>query len=114
MSILEELKTLVEGLGIRVETGVFSEPAPDTYVVLTPLTDTFSLYCDNRPSLDINEVRISLFSKSNYLQLKNDLEGSLLDGDFTITDRCYVGYEEDTGYHHYAVDAAKLYEMEEQ
>jgi len=31
----------------------------------------------------------------------------------TITDRRYIGYENDTGYHHYAVDVAHYYEMEE-
>ena len=31
-----------------VETGVFSDAAPDTYLVLTPLSDTFDLHADNR------------------------------------------------------------------
>lgn len=113
MSILKELHTLVSGMAIRVETGVFSEPAPDTYAVLTPLSDTFSLFCDNRPSTDVNEVRISLYSKGNYLQLKQGLENVLLAADFTITDRRYVGYETGSGYHHYAVDVAKHYVLED-
>ena len=102
MSILSELNTLFETANIPVETGVFSGVAPDEYLVLTPLTDTFAVYGDNKPLADINEVRISLFSKNNYLQRKNQLVRMLLQADFVITDRRYIGHEDDTGYHHYA------------
>jgi hypothetical protein len=113
MSILSELNTLFETASISVETGVFSGVPPDEYLVLTPLTDTFAVYGDNKPLADINEVRISLFSKNNYLQRKNQLVRMLLQADFVITDRRYIGHEDDTGYHHYAIDVAKEYETEE-
>ncbi|MGI6730269.1 MAG: hypothetical protein ACOX5F_00015 [Anaerovoracaceae bacterium] len=113
MSILSELNTLFETANIPVETGVFSGVPPDEYLVLTPLTDTFAVYGDNKPLADINEVRISLFSKNNYLQRKNQLVRMLLQADFVITDRRYIGHEDDTGYHHYAIDVAKEYETEE-
>ncbi len=113
MSILSELNTLFEAANIPVETGVFSGVPPDEYMVLTPLTDTFAVYGDNKPLADINEVRISLFSKNNYLQRKNQLVRMLLQADFVITDRRYIGHEDDTGYHHYAIDVAKYYELEE-
>jgi len=113
MSILSELSTLFETIKIPVETGVFSGVPPDEYLVLTPLTDTFTVFGDNKPLADISEVRISLFSKNNYLQRKNQLVRMLLQADFVITDRRYVGHEDDTGYHHYAIDVAKYYELEE-
>ena len=113
MSILSELNTLLENENIPVETGVFSGVPPDEYVVLTPLADTFAVFGDNKPLADINEVRISLFSKNNYLQRKNQLVRILLQADFVITDRRYIGHEDDTGYHHYAIDVAKYYELEE-
>ena len=113
MSILSELNTLFETANIPVETGVFSGVPPDEYMVLTPLTDTFAVYGDNKPLADINEVRISLFSKNNYFQRKNQLVRMLLQADFVITDRRYIGHEDDTGYHHYAIDVAKYYELEE-
>jgi hypothetical protein len=113
MSILSELNTLLETANIPVETGVFSGVPPDEYLVLTPLTDTLAVYGDNKPLADINEVRISLFSKNNYLQRKNQLVRMLLQADFVITDRRYVGHEDDTGFHHYAIDVAKIYELEE-
>ena len=39
--------------------------------------------------------------------------GMLLTAGFTITDRRYIAHEDDTGYHHYAIDVAKEYEQEE-
>ena len=109
MSLLSELNTIITGLNIPVETGIFSGAAPDAYTVLTPLTDSFALFSDNSPETDIEEVRISLFDKGNYLAKKKQLETALLSADITITGRRYIGREDDTGYHHYAVDTAKDY-----
>ncbi|MCG1024545.1 hypothetical protein [Dehalobacter sp.] len=112
MSILSELNALLSPL-LPVETGVFSEAAPDRYAVITPMTDSFELYTDDKPRHETQETRISLFDKGNYTSLKNQIVQSLIGSDFTITDRRYVGHEDDTGYHHYAIDVAKNYELEE-
>ena len=106
MSILETLNGMLDSLGIPVETGVFSEKAPDTYAVLTPISDVFDGFADNRPQYDVCEVRISLYTKSNYLDLKLSIEEALLNGGFTITQRRLIGREDDSGYYHYALDAA--------
>ena len=113
MSLLSELNTIAGGCGIPVETGVFTDPAPDTYLVLTPLADTFDLHADNRPGIDTQEVRLSLFCRENYTKIKNRLVKAVLNIDMTITDRRYIGFETDTGYHHYAIDVAKSYVWEE-
>ena len=112
MTILEELNDLLSNLGIPVETGEFSDSAPDTYSVLTPLSDRFEIFGDNLPLIDINEVRISLFTKGNYLETKRQITKALLQAEFTITDRLFVGFEKDTKYFHLAIDVAKHYEME--
>ena len=112
MTILEELNDLLSNLGIPVETGEFSDSAPDTYSVLTPLSVRFEIFGDNLPLIDINEVRISLFIKGNYLETKRQITQALLQADFTITDRLFVGFEKDTRYFHLAIDVAKHYEME--
>jgi hypothetical protein len=112
MSILEELNTLLAPI-MPVETGIFSGAAPDAYAVLTPMADVFELYGDDGPLIDVSEVRISIFSKGNYIQLKNRMTAALLAAGFTITARNFVGHEDDTGYYHYAIDAAGEYEMEE-
>lgn len=111
MSILEELNTLSTEIGIPVETGVFSGVPPDEYLVLMPLSDTFDGYADNLPQQEIQEVRLSLFSKGSYTVKKNQIGKALLAAGMTITDRWYIGHEDDTGYHHYAIDVAKEYEM---
>lgn len=112
MSILTELNTLLSPV-LPVETGVFSGVPPDEYLVFTPMTDEFALFGNNTPLFDISEVRISLFSKGNYLQRKKQITALLLGEEFTITDRRYIGHEDDTGYHHYAIDVEKSYETEE-
>jgi len=114
MSLLAELNTIIESLGIPVETGIFSESPPDRYAVLTPLSDSFELFSDNTPGQDIEQVRISLFDKGNYLAVKKRIESALLSAGITITDRRYIGHEYDTGYHHYAIDVAKNYEIQEE
>ena len=113
MSILSELNTLLSGLRIPVETGVFSGKAPDEYVVITPLADTFELHADNQPQHETQEARLSLFSKGNYRRRKNEIERALLTADFTITSRLYIGHENDSKYFHYNIDAAKNYELED-
>ena len=112
MSLLSELKETIDGCGITLETGVFSGTAPDTYAVITPLIDTFDLHADDLPGYDIQEARVSIFSKGNYTETKDALTAALLTEDFVITDRRYIAHEDDTGYHHVAIDVAKAYETE--
>ena len=111
MSILNELNIILGRLDIPVETGVFKGRASDEYLVIIPLVDTFGFFADNRPRYEVQEARISLFSKHNYLKRKSQIVNVLLDNDFTITDRRYIGFEEVTGYHHYVIELAKEYEI---
>ena len=110
--MLEELNTIVENAGLPVETGVFSAPALDEYVVITPISEHFELFSDNAPGMNIEEARLSLFSKGNYGAKKRLLVRLLLMAGFLVTERRYIELEEDTGYHHFAIDVAKEY-MEE-
>lgn len=113
MSILEELNTILDSIGIPVETCVFSDKPPLYYVVLTPLSDDFDVFGDNKPTVETCEVRLSLFNYGNYMERKNSIVQKLLDNDFTITGRTYVGFEPENGYHNYAIDVAKNYEIKE-
>ena len=112
MSLLEDLQTTLSELDIPVETGIFSDKAPEQYLVIIPLSDTFDLHADNAPGIDVQEARLSLFSTGSYTAAKKKLIRLLLRDDFTITGRLYNGYETETGSHHYTVDVAKYYEME--
>ncbi len=111
MSIFKELAALITGMGLPVETGVFSGKAPDEYIVITPLADIFALHADNRPQQETQEARLSLYAKGNYLRHRDALVRALLAADFTVTARLYIGYDPDAGYHGYAIDVAKNYEL---
>ena len=113
MTILAEINTLLSDMSIQAETGKLSDKALDEYVVLVPISDNFSFFRDDMPKYETSEVRLSIFTKGNYIKFKNKIVKGLLDKKFTITDKRYVEYENDTGYHHYNIDVAKYYEMEE-
>ena len=105
--MLEELNAIVESAGLPVETAVFSGTAPDAYVVITPISEHFGLFSDDGPGMNIEEARLSLYSKKNYTQKKDLLVRMLLTAGFTVSDRQYIGHEADTGYHHYSIDLAQ-------
>lgn len=113
MSILSDIKELLAPIGIPFETGVFTDKAPDEYIVVLPLDDEFGLHADNSPVIDIQEARISIYSKGNYNRIKNAVLQAFLKSGYTITARQYLGYESGSGYHHYNVDVANFYEMED-
>ena len=113
MSMLEELNTIVESARLPVETGVFSKAAPDAYVVITPISEHFALFADDAPGMNIEEARLSLFSKGNYGSKKDLLVRMLLSAGFLVTERRYIGYEEGTNYHLYSLDVAHEFEQEE-
>ena len=114
MSILSELHALIEGLGIPVETGQFSDNPPPRYVVLTPMADSYETFADNQPQDESQDVRISLFHFGNYIETKEAIVNALLEADFTITDRRYIGFDRETGFHNYAIDVTKIYNLEKE
>ena len=113
MRVLADIQTALSGLDIPIETGVFGDSAPAKYIVVVPLTDTFDLHADNAPGIEEQEARLSLYARGSYTANRNNMVKTLLKNDFTITDRRYIGYETETGYHHYVIDVAKYYDLEE-
>ncbi|AHI22086.1 hypothetical protein FYJ24_08370 [Actinomycetaceae bacterium WB03_NA08] len=105
--LLEQLTAIADQEGLPIAVGLFTDsPAPATYLVATPLSDVFDVFADNRPGVEIEEVRLAVFTTGNYLTTRDRLTRGLLDADLTVTARRYVGFEADTGYHHYAIDVA--------
>lgn len=103
--LLEHLTTICESLALPVRVALFTHsPLPEAFVVLTPLVDTLTLHGDNTPGVEVEEVRLSAYARGNYLQLRDQLTNALLDAGVTITARSYIGFEDETGYHHYAID----------
>jgi len=109
MNLLSELTSIIESLDIPVETGKLSDIPPDEYIVLVPIHDDYELYADDLPGADIQSVRLSLYTKGNYIRQKNRVLKALLKAGILVIDRLYLGYEQDTGYHHYNIDAENVY-----
>lgn len=107
--LLENLSHIAKKLGLAYAVSCYTDsPAPHTYLVFTPLTDSFEIFADNTPGVEIEEARISLFTKTNYLGLRNQLTRALIDAGLTVTARRYIGYEADTGFHHYSIDVSSF------
>lgn len=112
MILLEEMNTALTGL-VPVETGGYSDRPPDVYAVITPMADDYELFADDTPQAETQSARLSLYHKGSYTALKNSIVAAFLGAGLTITDRRYVMFERDTGYHHYAIDVMKDYYLEE-
>ncbi len=113
MSFLSDIQTALAPLGVPIETGHFTQEAPDAYLVVVPMIEQTAYFADNKPQVDVEEARIALYVKGNYQQLKKQVINALSGAGFTITERRYIGYEPESGYHHYSVDTANYYETEE-
>lgn len=105
--LLQRLTSICKTLQLPCETGAYrASPAPDSFVVLTPIADVFDLHASNTPGVQIEHVRLSLFTTGNYLPLRDALTQAIGREEITVEARTYVGYEVETGYHHYAIDCA--------
>ena len=113
MSALEEITKLFKKLNIPAQTTEFTSRPIDEYAVFTPISDTFDVFSDDMPNVEINSIRVTLFTKGNYILLVKKISAELLGKGFTITDRRFVNREIDTGYNHYAIDCEKFYLLEE-
>ena len=103
--LLETLTEIADRLDLPIAVSLFSaSPAPDTYLVATPIADTLEVFADNTPSVDIEEVRLGLFTAGNYLPWRDRITHALVDAGLVVTARRYIGFEADTGYHHYSFD----------
>ncbi|QOQ39400.1 hypothetical protein [Trueperella pecoris] len=106
-ALLERLTDVADQLGLPIAVGLYTHaPAPGTYLVATPIADTFDVFADNTPDVEVEEVRLALFTKGNYLPERDRITAALLEAGLAITARRYIGFEADTGFHHYALDVA--------
>lgn len=109
MSIYELIKNTLLPLNIPVTINQNADKSASKYVTLIPLYDGFEVYADNKPVIDIKEVELAIYTKGNYLELVEQITRLLIEAGFTITNRKYIEYEEDTKLHHYVIDVAMEY-----
>lgn len=113
MSIFEELNAIFDNLNIPVQTAEFTDmPPPESYSVLTPVSDDFDFYAGDKPLVEINAVRITILTKHNYTAIVRKITNELLKNEFDITQRRYVSLDVETKYHQYAIDCEKYYNFE--
>ena len=67
MSVLSDINTALESLGIPLETGVFHDEAPDKYIVVVPMADSFEFHADNTPGCDVQELSLIHISEPTRL-----------------------------------------------
>jgi hypothetical protein len=113
MSLLENLCELLDTLWFPHFTAEFPDVPPPEYCVLVPIADTFSLQGDGAPLDELQEVRLSLFSQKNYLTAARKITKAALEAGIIVTSRTYVGYENETKFHHYALDLSKNFFWED-
>lgn len=107
LPLLEQVTCIAGEQNLPSATGVWANsPAPASYLVLTPIADVLDIYGDNAPSVEVEHARANLYTHTNYLKLRDRLTAAFLNAGITIEARVYVGFEADTGYHHYAFDLA--------
>ena len=106
MSVYELIINTLEPLNIPVSINENIDKDAERYIVIIPLYDRLDVFADNKPSIEVSEIELAVYSKGNYLKLVKDISTLLIDSGFTITSRRYIEYEKDTKLHHYIIDVA--------
>lgn len=106
MSTYELIRDTLQSLNIPVSINENVDKNAVSFIIIIPLYDGFDVFADNKPSIEVSEVELSIYSKGNYLKLVKDISVLLIDAGFTITNRRYLEYEKDTKLHHYIIDVA--------
>lgn len=104
MSIYEMIIKSLKPLDIHVSQNQNRGKAKETYVTMIPLYDTYKVFSDNKPRIEVTGVQLAVFTKGNYLKTVKKISKALIEDDFTITNKKYIEFEEDTKLHHYVID----------
>jgi len=110
--LLTELTEIITNLKLSVVTGVHGTDdisGKNEYIVLIPMNYDLTGYADDTSWDEVQEIRLSLFHRGDFMAIMRGLTKSLLKTDITITDRRYVGWERNSKYHHYVIDVSKNY-----
>lgn len=105
LSVNEKIIMALKSLNIPISVMENTKKGLSEFIVLIPLTDRLSGYSDNKPSVTYGEAELALYTKGNYIPLRDEITRLLLEADIGITERRYIEYETETGYHHYIIDA---------
>ena len=65
MNALSEIGEILTAAKIAWQTGAYTDSAPDSYVALVPLSDTFDIIADNRPQFDVQAEQKKILHRKN-------------------------------------------------
>lgn len=116
MSLLTELKTLMDNSKIRFSTGYFDTSCKNRlkdsndYIAVIP-QESNVLYGDDSPTDEMQNARIVIYTPGSWTELQLKLFSELIRGGFYVTSMEYGGYDETDHRHAYNIDVAKVYEI---
>ncbi len=106
--MIEKLIEIFNSLGVVYDRSHYVGKA-ETYIVYDIYSTKFSMYAENKSMEKIEYVMVSIYSKSNYQDLKEKFIDKVNEGeDFTIIDIENEDYEEDTGFYHCPIKIAYI------
>lgn len=106
MSIFEIIIDTLKPLNIPVAFNENLDKQSSQYVSMIPIQEGFIAYSDNKPGMEIIEVELAVYTKGNYIDLAREITRLLIEAGFTIRNRKYIEFKEDTKLHHYVIDVA--------
>jgi hypothetical protein len=112
MNSLKELTVMFEtlNLGLYYENELLNKPLPNNYIVIVPVSETFSDYSDDVPFWNKEWLDVYLYSKSGsqHFDIADKVTRELLKYGFTITDRV-LGYNQEYAFLEYKWTIIKQY-----
>lgn len=116
MSLLTELKTLLDNSEIQFSTGYFDTSCKNRlkdsndYIAVIP-QETTVIYGDDSPTDEVQNARIVIYTPGSWTELQLKLCRKLIRGGFYVTSMEYGGYDETDHRHAYNIDVAKIYKI---
>lgn len=110
MNIISKITTALSPLSAPVATGMYEAPEengipqyPDKYIVITPGVEQNEDIADDAPLTETTDADVNLYMRGNYQATKDQMKSLLESAGFYLSFRGYVGFEKDTGHHHYVI-----------
>ncbi len=106
MSIFEMIINTLKPLNIPVAMTESIDKQLKKYIVMKPVQEDFIAYADNKPNMEVVQAELSLYSKENFIDLAREITNTLIEAGFTIKNRKYMDYNQETKLHHYVIYVA--------
>lgn len=113
MTLNERIITALAPLDISVTVTEHTPDGAERFCVIIPEQDGFECCGDDRPISGTEQVELALYCQGNYLAYRDEVLKLLVGAGITVASGRYLGFEEDTKYHHYIYKVADTRNYEE-